>query len=651
MKKTIIALALLFYLASLVCQFLIVPGRVVQDGAALRFVSETSAAVIILVSGLGLGVLFFQAFFKFSPETGLEKLVALGFGFVALSWLGFSVCATHLLNHWLVFMVLSLTFFLGVAQILKQEYKSPELKYGPFTWVMIICLGLFLFACLLGALTPAQKWDEQVYHLLLPKLYFIHSGFYNMDANVYSAFPQDQEMVYTLAMSLSDSIGAKLFHFACAVLVLAALVLLGKEIFKDARAGVWAAVFFAFCPTFYFEAKSAYIEMSVCFFVLLSVYGAFRFKEQQSLKWLVASALLAGAGLATKYTVYAGLSANLLLIFLWSKKKRLSKTFLYLCLAVSMLIPWFVKNLILTGNPVFPFFPGLFHGSDWDRLFVSRWYYSLRLEGMGRRFFDYLALFYRLFTYGNEETFYFDARFSRMLLFIPPLSFIFLRGRRNLWPWLWFLTVFVFWALGPQHGRFLISGVAVLSLIAGATTVKMISVCGKYLGFLVGVVAFMLSLSYAPYANFEIKDWLKFIAGRQTTEQYLTSHKSKLGLMRIDEILEINRKTPPGSKIFMLWENRCLYLDRDCLADSSFEASYTKHLMVELGSAEEFREWLVQNDYKYIYNGRLWPWDQDKYLQAETLEEFRRAEAVYQDFLQKYGELVFREQGELVRVK
>ena len=149
----------------------------------------------------------------------------------------------------------------------------------------------------------------------------------------------------------------------------------------------------------------------------------------------------------------------------------------------------------------------------------------------------------------------------------------------------------------------------------------------------------------------EIRDDLSFITGRTSWEKYLSSHQDRSGLKRIDPLLALNQQTPPGSKIFMLWENRGLYLDRPYLADSGFEASYTKQVIVECGMPEIFEKWLRQNGFSYVYNAWTGPWDQPDYLPKDSLAEFREAEKIYRQFAAQYGEVVSNSGAELVRVK
>lgn len=66
-------------------------------------------------------------------------------------------------------------------------------------------------------------------------------------------------------------------------------------------------------------------------------------------------------------------------------------------LAVSQVVasPWFIRNLLITGNPVAPMFQRLFHQSGaeyFDRLVIDQQIAFSRLPGMGRGVLDFLAL-------------------------------------------------------------------------------------------------------------------------------------------------------------------------------------------------------------------------------------------------------------------
>ena len=623
------------------------------DSASLRLAAEFSAVLVIFLAALAPGWLIFKWLFKKVPGRQMEWLLTIAFGLCFLSYLGFVLCALHLLKWALLFILLMFlaASSLGIVIRSRSAWKLFPSGLDRADYLPLLILGCLLAISLIQSLSPPQKWDEQVYHLLLPKLFLAHGGFFKVPSNIYAWFPHYLEMIYTMLFTLADAVAPRLFHYLLGLLVLLVLGNFGAELFGSPRAGIWAMVLFGISGTYHLEATSAYLELGLTFWILLSVYSAYQYRETQETSWLLAAAILAGAALATKYLALGPVLVTAGLIFRWSARGRWRNSLGYLALAAGFLLPYLIRNLVWIGNPVYPFFAGFFPGGEWDANLLARYVYSERLEGMGRGWLDYLLLFPRLFLFAREETFWFDARFNPLLCFVSLAFFGFARCRRQIWLWLWFAPAFILWAVGPQHGRFFLPGVAVLALIAGGAFQEILNRGGKHFTVIVSGAALFLSLWFLPARVWQVSEEIKFIAGRLSLEDYLVRNRDRLGLRRINELLALNRLTPPGAKIFLLWENRGLYLRRDYLADSLFEVSYTKHLIAQLGSAENFHQWLKQNHFTYIYNGRTWKWDSDTYLQPETLAEFKQAETIYREFLDQHGQLVFRQQGELIWIK
>ncbi|MEW5807304.1 MAG: hypothetical protein AB1756_08175 [Acidobacteriota bacterium] len=80
---------------------------------------------------------------------------------------------------------------------------------------MIVCILVLLF---FHALTPGIAWDDDVYHLNLPKLYLKNHGFLRIPYNIYSNWPMNFEMLYTLGMSVQDHVTSKLIHYGFGIL-------------------------------------------------------------------------------------------------------------------------------------------------------------------------------------------------------------------------------------------------------------------------------------------------------------------------------------------------------------------------------------------------------------------------------------------------
>jgi hypothetical protein len=52
--------------------------------------------------------------------------------------------------------------------------------------------------------SPGMGWDDEVYHLTLPKLYLQHGGFRPLRFSLFSHWPHATELVYGLAFMLDD---------------------------------------------------------------------------------------------------------------------------------------------------------------------------------------------------------------------------------------------------------------------------------------------------------------------------------------------------------------------------------------------------------------------------------------------------------------
>ena len=89
--------------------------------------------------------------------------------------------------------------------------------------VALAAIAATAAALFLLALRPIPAWDADTYHLTVPRLYIEHGGFRRIGFNVYSNWPMDVEMLYTLGMLLQDYLLATLVHLAFALFTIAAL--------------------------------------------------------------------------------------------------------------------------------------------------------------------------------------------------------------------------------------------------------------------------------------------------------------------------------------------------------------------------------------------------------------------------------------------
>ena len=112
------------------------------------------------------------------------------------------------------------------------------------------------------------------------------------------------------------------------------------------------------------------VDLGVAFFGLLALYAAFRWIHSADYRFLIFSGVYAGFCAGTKYTGVPVILVLGFLILLLSvlERKRFVPGFGYILLfgliALAAASPWYIKNYVFTGNPVYPFFAKILGGRN-----------------------------------------------------------------------------------------------------------------------------------------------------------------------------------------------------------------------------------------------------------------------------------------------
>ena len=171
------------------------------------------------------------------------------------------------------------------------------------------------------------------------------------------------------------------------------------------RIAFYSTIFLAFVPIFLDYSIFSYVEMTLTFFAVLSVYFIVNDK-------VFLSGTAAGLAMLAKYN---GAFIIPVLIFICYKKSSGKKTFYKNAIIIglaSLIIasPWLLRNWILLGNPIWPFLNFIFHGVE------ARSYGNLQIENLVHPniiLFTYLGIFgvpdgnYRAFSFFDVPYFEF----------------------------------------------------------------------------------------------------------------------------------------------------------------------------------------------------------------------------------------------------
>ncbi len=351
-------------------------------------------------------------------------------------------------------------------------------------WLIGCVAMLFLFFQFAGASLPSIDFDVKEYHLQGPREFFEQGRITRLPHNVYTSFPFLTEMLSLAGMVLADdwwwgALVGKSLLAAFAPLTALTLFAAGRRWWSTGT-GLAAAMIYLTIPWTTRVSIIAYAEGGLCFFMaatLLAVSLAVertRSSEPAGGAWLLAG-LMAGSGMACKYTglVQVVIPASVALVAsvvvvrgAWPVDRRTEANRAGLRMAalfglgLALTIgPWLLKNLVETGNPVYPLGYTLFGGEDWDEPDNIKWRAAHSSS-------DYSP---SSLAGGLLDVVSRNDWQSPLVFGLAPLAVLVSLRRRQV-VCLWLLVAWLFlswWGLTHRLDRFWVPMLPVVSLLAG----------------------------------------------------------------------------------------------------------------------------------------------------------------------------------------
>jgi len=541
--------------------------------AALGFtVFGIILALLVLTIAMSVGGLILRGFRQSATSSIDSLLIAVSLG---LAGIGYAILALGLLGFLTpvgVVLTLSILSFAGGLELenyirgMPRLFKQARVSFsGSSRWTKILVLLSFvLFAvAFVDALAPPYDYDGLMYHLQGPKIFLQANRIFADLDNWWNNYPFTVPMLFLTSLAFEADFAAKLLNLVYGVILLIAVARLSHLLLPKAESWIAVAAMLAI-PALPRWSSFAYIDIAWAAYAVLSAWCIFKWQRTGDQAQLVIGGLLAGLTLASKYVgvLDFGLLIGLIVYAGWNKgpKDLLRNLFLFAFIAAIVASPWYLKNLVWLGSPVFPV--ELLKANPAPlRLDLNQSYVQSGL-GMGRTLLDYIKLPYRLYSH--------SIMFGQTALEMPSLLFPilillpFAGGAAPIMILIAGLVRFGLWAVSSQQMSFLLPAFAFFSVAVAHLIHSVSSRRNWRVGFLLRAFA-IGSVTVTLFAMLghviQTESWRVGI-GSESRDDYLTrtleGYRSRTF---------IKENLGQDEKVFLVGDGRRYYCPRQCVAE------------------------------------------------------------------------------------
>jgi Dolichyl-phosphate-mannose-protein mannosyltransferase len=443
----------------------------------------------------------------------------------------------------------------------KGSLPSRVLPYVGFLAVV----GPFLVMMVLGSMLPTIDYDALEYHLQGPKEYFQAGRITFLPHNVYTSMPFGVEMLHLLGMEVLDdwwwgALAGQLLvalHAPLAALMIALVVRRAGS----SRAARFAALVYLTTPWIYRLAVLPYVEGPLGYYHAALVWAGYRaWTETDHVArrrfWAVAG-LLAGAAMACKYP--ALISAVIpfgALALTDAVRRRCPRPLLAFTIGWAVVMaPWLGKNVVDTGNPVYPLAYKIFRGRYWDPAMDAKFWHP---NAHGPK--PITAKEFRgsvLDVAGRSDW------QSPLYVALAPLAFL-RRGSRRFAGAVAGYVVYLFltwWLFTHRLDRFWLPLLPGLAMLAGLGADWSRQLGWSILLWLMIGVATLANLSYSTTALTALNQWTDDLLELRTAVPRMLNP----ALARVDASL------PPGAKLLLVGQAAVFHVNHPIIYNTVFD--------------------------------------------------------------------------------
>jgi 4-amino-4-deoxy-L-arabinose transferase-like glycosyltransferase len=480
---------------------------------------------------------------------------------------------------------------------------APNGDRVPCLVIACALVGILIIEVIL-CLTPPVSRDALIHHLAIPKLWIRHGGFFEMPWADFSYFPMNIDLLYLVPLLFGNDLLPALIHmlfgWGTGYLVYRYLRRHAGQIW-----GMLGLLLFVSTPMVMRLSVTAYVDLGMVFFTTASILSWLQWRDggYENAKWLLLSAACMGLAAGSKYNaIISWLFLNGAVCYLYARDtgKQLQAVrwgALFSLVALAVFSPWLVKNLILTGNPIYPLLDNLFafiHGGREPAAFLAAGdaerggfnFFRNRTLLYGEDVWQILLLPLRIFFEGRDHSpQHFDGILSPLFALAIPFAFVGSRSGHRCFFFLFVAFVFTLSALTADlRIRYILPTVPFMTILAvtgirngtewlASRDQSALRLAGRAVPF---AVALLIAANLFYLGNkFTVVRPLPFILGEESRDDFLSRQVGSYPATAF-----INRDLPGNAVVYLLYVSaRGYYLDREYNHHAGQEAAIVKAMV------------------------------------------------------------------------
>jgi Dolichyl-phosphate-mannose-protein mannosyltransferase len=424
--------------------------------------AHIALAGVTALSWLGLGTIVLAPL-AVHGDRALDVLNRIAVGAITFALLTLAVGWARLLYQDVYLPVFVLTASIGLVAALRLSGGASFPRVRAWPWwqtALLVLLAVYVLLDVISTCAPISSPDALLYHAADPARFEEAHRILEVPWNSSSYEPSSVEMLILDGFLLWDSVQGAFAPLLFGLVSLAAVIGATHRLVGRPAALLAGAIFFA-QPFMTWEVTSSFIEAGLACTAALAAWNFMRFLQVREPAHLIVVGILAGGAAGMKYLGLIAFSAFVVAAALLVRPHlRAAHVFTLVIPAVAVALPWYVKNTVLTANPVYPYVFGGLNSSAAAELTDTRDQF-----GYGRTAVDFVLLPFRLL--GDAKPFDGGEFISPLFLLFAPLVFLPPSARRPAAAVSIGVALYVLaWFFATQQARFLVPLMPILAVLA-----------------------------------------------------------------------------------------------------------------------------------------------------------------------------------------